>query len=362
MLAGCAVRLSVARPGDTNYCSEAETTCDKLVACCESFVAALCLHPTTFYFLVTGHKHALELKSYEVLFEAFPQFILQTYSIFLFGFGFTATGTTLGLPSNVLGPVIKILGVITSFVSTVHGVNTNIVDDNFPPPLSQRNILKCCIYTLPDLLMRLLIFPICWLLLSGYAVIVNIILTLIWMVIFLDVNKESSDSWQYRIFQILSINIAPQSTGRFQDGSSFEPGKLWILAKLLSNIVFFIVTIFLKLLLKLDTASTVVDTKRISVALPADYGVNICNQTSSYQEETYVNTQTLDYGFFVVIYICLVVSSFEIIFFFFNQNSWRRFLVGNLTDENFSADTTTREQNKIVTYTYNKKKMKFIKE
>ena len=154
-----AVRLSVARPGDTNCCSKADTTCGKLGACGKGVVAGLILHPLTFYFLLIGDEDALSFKSVEVMFESVPQFILQTYSIFLFGFGFTATGTTLGLPSNVLGPVMKKIGVFTSFVSTVHGVNADIVNDNFSS-LTQRNILKCFLYTLPGLLIRLLLSPL----------------------------------------------------------------------------------------------------------------------------------------------------------------------------------------------------------
>ena len=86
MLAGCAVRLLVARPGDTNYCSDADTTHEKFKACVAGIAYGLILHPQTFYFLVSGDKGALKAKSVKIMFLSFPQFQLQTYSIFLFGF------------------------------------------------------------------------------------------------------------------------------------------------------------------------------------------------------------------------------------------------------------------------------------
>ena len=328
-----ASRLSEAQPVNTNYYTRKYED-EKLFSYVLGAGWGIFLHPVTVLALLGGFEDAFMFQSWESVFEAFPQFVLQTYSILLFGFGFTATGTTLGLPSNVIDPVMKILGIVTSFSSIVHGVNSRIVDDNFPQPLAQRDILKCSLYTLPDLLFRLLLFPVCWLLLGGYAIIVSIIITVVWMAVYFCVSKQLSG---VQIFNILIINIAPQSAASFKEKSGFEPGKLWILAKLFSNAFFFVVTISLHLLLHLDTASTVLDTERLSAQLPANYSVSNCNSPSSYQEQTYANHLILDFGFFFIVYACLVVSSLEIIFFFFNPKSWRQFLVGNLSDEEFEA-------------------------
>ena len=86
----------------------------------------------------------------------------------------------------------------------------------------------------------------------------------------------------------------------------------------------------------------VVDTGRISASLPANYTIIICNQTSSYQD-----TQTMDFGF-TVIYICLLVSSAEIVLYHCFHDVWRRLLVGEILDEEFYRDTETEKDDKIV--------------
>ena len=55
----------------------------------------------------------------------------------------------------------------------------------------------------------------------------------------------------------------------------------------------------------------------------------------------------MDFGF-TVIYICLLVSSAEIVLYHCFHDVWRRLLVGEILDEEFYRDTETEKDDKIV--------------
>ena len=293
------------------------------------------LHPLTIHQLWTVTDHHPSLKAYEVVFEAFPQFILQSYTIFLFGVGISEEGNTLGMPNNILSPVVKILGVVTSFISIVHGINCKIVDANLPSRYNQRNILKCCFYTLPDILTRILLFSITWVLLGEYSILVHIALSAAWGIIFKICDQNIS------LFQVfiscLKIQVCPQEVSFFRFPSFISwlenPGMIWIWAKTVSNTLFLLTAICLNVTLNIDAKNVFIDTARINSVYPANATVNICNETNSYQNFTYVDSQTLNVLLFPIIYISILLSSTEIFSYCFFPRKWREFTIGPSDEE-----------------------------
>ena len=137
-----------------------------------------------------------------------------------------------------------------------------------------------------------------------------------------------------------AAKVAPQSFVRFKRGyHTFPPGKPWILAKLLSNLIFLALALFLHLSLIGYLASinqelgSLVDRDRVSPVNPFNYNTrNICGQDSSYQDNTFVRTDFLVYGFYFI-YGCLLISTVEILLYAFCHGLWRRLLVGEISDD-----------------------------
>ena len=97
---------------------------------------------------------------------------------------------------------MHIVGLFSSSYSIFKGVNSWVVSRNFPT-YNKRIILKCFIYTLPDILIRILLFPVAWLLLSGYAFSVNALLSLLYFFVYKCLDPEQT--WNKIILYSLSI-------------------------------------------------------------------------------------------------------------------------------------------------------------
>jgi len=230
---------------------------------------------------------------------------------------------------------VKILGLITSFISIVHGINCKIVDANLPSRYNQRNILKCCIYTLPDILTRILLFSITWVLLGEYSLFVHLALSVAWGIIF--------KIWDQNILlpqvfiSCLKIQVCPQDVSFFRFHSLIswleKPGMVWIWAKTVSNALFLLTAICLNVTLNIDAKNILIDTARINSVYPANATVNICNETNSYQNFTYVDSNTLNVVLFPIIYISILLSSTEIISYCFFPRKWREFTTGPSNEE-----------------------------
>ena len=82
------------------FCSnDKKTWCQKFKNCIK---VLFFLQPLTLYKILTTADYLSLFQIFEVLFEAFPQFVLQTYTILLFGFGFYESGYTFRLSSNIV--------------------------------------------------------------------------------------------------------------------------------------------------------------------------------------------------------------------------------------------------------------------
>ena len=254
-------------------------------------------------------------KSVEVIFESFPQFCIQCYVFFLFGFGFSNNhGNSFW---SLFTPGVRVFGIVTSLLSVLHGINCHIVaSSSIKTKFSQINILKCSLYTLPDLLMRLLFFPISWTLIGNYTILVMIFL-FIMAVITAEIlfMSSSSGSYYFSFYWAMGINVAPQVSSPYS--------KLFIWGKIISNPLFLILTIFFNIcLLAMEPMSnSFMDTDRLVVRSTT---TNICKATSSYQSNIFINTDIIAFILIPVIYTCIVLSSLEIIFHFCLREKWTK--------------------------------------
>jgi len=282
-------------------------------------------------------------KVLEVLFEAVPQFVIQMYAMFLYGFGFSSTGSILGVQNNIINPGFKIFGIITSAIAIFHGVNSFIVDENFTS-YNWRYIFKSSLYTILDITARLLFYPVAWILLPGYAILFNVVLLLLWSFVYkaLLPETEKVDILVYS----LGINVCPQIAAPFKKSKIAAPfkdseeesnqpvekidpvGKMWILAKVFANMSFFFFTIFLHFCLEIDVTNTVIDTMRLQAELPENFTISICDNPGEYQEVTFIHTDHLKI-FIYVIYVCIFVSSIEIFLYYFCHTRWNAWIIGS---------------------------------
>ena len=207
------------------------------------------------------------IRAFEILCEGIPQFLLQIYIIIMLGFGFNAQNEGGGglapqftFSIEALG---KLFGVTTSFITILYGVNEYIVTRNFSmDDWTRQSILKCGIYTIPSILSSLLFFPVCYVFIGSFTLLINVFLTATYAVIYFNVNKNQQ---VFNIQHILPINIAPQAASLFKDGSSYKPGELWILGKAISNTIFLSVSLSFHYSLELmPMNNSFINTKRIT--------------------------------------------------------------------------------------------------
>ena len=90
-----------------------------------------------------GEVH--QYKVYQVFFEAFPQFLFQLYIV-----------CDLGFEANIWSNILKVLSLLTSYMSLIIGINKYVVQrgENFASQ-DWRMIVKCYFYTFCDLHLRL---------------------------------------------------------------------------------------------------------------------------------------------------------------------------------------------------------------
>lgn len=259
----------------------------------------------------------------KIFIKASSQFCIQSYVIFLFGFGFSSShGYSFW---SLFNPGVRIFGLITSFLSVLHGINCHIVaNSGIKTKFSQTNILKCSLYTLPDLLIRLLFFPISWTLIGGYTFLVNLFLCIVAAITEeLLLIRDSSHNYYWSSIWGLGINIAPQVLASYS--------KHFIWGKIISNPLFLILTIFFNIcLLAIEPMSNLImDTDRLVARFNSTMPV-VCNTTSSYQTETFVDNHTIAYIFIPIIYVCIALSSLEIIFHFCLGEKWTKWRDENI--------------------------------
>ena len=255
-------------------------------------------------------------KVLETCFESVPQFYLMSYILFLFGFGFPSS-SSLSLQS-LLPPVMMILGLVTSFLSLVHGIN-NLTVGGSKSTVNKTNILKCSLYTLPDILMRLLFFPIAWILLGSYTVLIMIFLILMAFVVGVLVGSSRTAG----ITLAMWINISPQVL--------VETSKISIFGKIISNTVLFFISVLFNIYLLADepVKNSFIDIAHVTADFKSNT-TNICNTPSSYQAETFIDSKTICYIFIPIIYICLFISSVEVFLHFFCREKWPKWREENV--------------------------------
>merc|ERR1719186_687779 len=137
-----------------------------------------------------------ELKMYEVFFESYPQLTFALYLVCIRGFG-----------EDTLTVVMKALAMLTSLISVVMGINSSIVEDYFQTA-GWRSVVRCWLYTLPDLLLRLIIYPITWLLLGTYSIIFHLLQILLSMIV---LKCLAGYDWTLTMINSLVGCICPQA-------------------------------------------------------------------------------------------------------------------------------------------------------
>lgn len=294
-------------------------------------IPCLALQPMTLIELCKKNTEGYPgVKVLEVLFESVPQFIIQMYAMFLYGFGFSARGTyhlgsNFNISKNVVDPGFKIFGVITSAFSIFHGVNSFIVNECFSS-YNWRYILKSSLYTVFDITARLLFYPVAWILFPGYAILFNVVLFLLWAGLY-KAFVQKSEKVEILVHS-LGINVCPQIAAPFKKGNNIDPvGKMWNLAKIFSNFSFFFFALFLQVCLTIDVNNAVIDTERLKAKLPENFNTSICDEPGSYQHVTYIYADHLKIIIYIV-YGCIIVSSIEIFIYYFCHDKWRVWMLG----------------------------------
>ena len=315
-----------------------EDNTERLVKCC--------VHTglVVFYPLATiqqlWHESLPPMKITEGIYESYPQFILQMFGLIKYGFPTTELGGL--IPASKI-PLI--LGLSLSFMSVLQSVNSQIVKFNIGPTgeVRFRDVFKCTLYTLPDILLRFSFFPVCWLLLSYYATIVHVIISLIFALVIKRVNPHLS--WDKIFSRSIQINVAPQSV-EFQPNqqlnqlnSPFSPGLLWIRAKIISNSVFMILAIYFFIVLEfpsLDFVPALGGTEgkgQISWSFDkiTNKDIQIPDIKAIMKKKEEIKWLSINNWRFIVFPTILslaVLSSLEILVYHCCQPSWWRWVVG----------------------------------
>ena len=278
------------------------------------------------------HGDVKQYKVYEVFFEAFPQFLFQLYIICDHGFS----------PwPHVWSNVIKVLSLLTSYISLAFGINKYVVcrKDRFATK-KLTMVGKCYIYTFCDLHFRLGFYLLnCTLMKLNYLIIYAFQSFV--AVIVCVFCKKSFEKLSF--LYIFSVNILPQSV---IDKSM----KVSMMLKIIYNICDGFIVFYYSLLLYFYDHNTDlfgslnifnlslgrIPTSSVATLRPS---MSVCHlyQNSSLSGEeimaeinqipTQISKEDILSIQIPLIMVLIIISSLEIIIFHFCHGTWKKLIL-----------------------------------